>query len=395
MEEPPGPTTAPPTPAGGFLMGSSPPNAPRSNTPVQSLGSSDSSRKKHSRQGANAANRREDLELRGTPRSKRFQNLFQNQPQEPTIKEVVLKLHALAETTLIMPPKGGEVMNSVSLESVADIKTLIAKLVDLTNLNHTKRVTRPNPFLFESNQSTSINAKLDALTALMQQSQQSNTHTHSPARTGTAGPAQSTYALMASKHTPKAPDTTSTPTVGRTKPPTTKKQAVRRTINMITLSQTTKGGMAMSNHTTTAVTTHINLLLAVKKITISHESTDPIRVIAMHQYPSNELGIYTGTAAEAEVLRAKAQEWLPVFSKELTVKPDFFPIVVHRISTSFNPQNPDHLSDLAAANYPMLQDVASMKWLNQKAVEGGKAFSSILITLKDRAIAKSAVKNSI
>lgn len=164
---------------------------------------------------------------------------------------------------------------------------------------------------------------------------------------------------------------------------------------MITLSQTTKGGMVMSNHTTTAVATHINSLLAVKKITISGDSTEPIRVLAVHRYPSNDLGIYTGTAAEAEILKAHAQEWLPVFSKDLTIRPDFFPIVVHGISKSFNPQNPDHLSDLAAANYPLLQDIASVKWLNQKAVEEGKAFSSILLTLKDKALAEAAVKGSI
>lgn len=164
---------------------------------------------------------------------------------------------------------------------------------------------------------------------------------------------------------------------------------------MITLSQTIKGGMAMTNHTISAIATHINSLLAVKKVTSSRESTEPIRVRAVHRYPSNNLGIYTGTAAEAEVLKARAQEWLPVFSKDLTIKPDFFPIVVHGISTSFNPQNPDHLSELAAANYPMLQDVVSVKWLNQKAVGEGKAFSSILITLKDKAIAETAVKNSI
>lgn len=151
----------------------------------------------------------------------------------------------------------------------------------------------------------------------------------------------------------------------------------------------------MSNHTTTAVATHINSLLAVKKITVSRDSTEPIRVRAVHRYPSNDLGLYTGTAAEAETLKARAQEWVPFFSKDLNLKPDFFPIVVHVISTSFNPQNPDHLSDLAAANYPLLQDVASVKWLNQKAVEEGKAFSSILITLKDKSTAETAVKNSI
>lgn len=101
------------------------------------------------------------------------------------------------------------------------------------------------------------------------------------------------------------------------------------------------------------------------------------------------------TAAEAEALKAKAQDWLPVFSKEMAIKPDFFPIVVHGISTSFNPANPEHLEGLAAANHPILQEVALVKWLNQQAIEEGKAFSSILITLKDKEAADKAVKESI
>lgn len=223
MEEPPGPMTGPLTPAGGFSRGPTESDAPRSSTPVQNLGAFDSARKKRSRHGANTPSGREDLELRGTPRSKRFQNLFLNQQQEPTIKEVALKLHALAETTLILPPKGGEVMNAVSSESVADIKTLIAKLVDLTNLTPPERVTRPNPFTFETNNSTSISAKLDALTALIQQSTQRNTPPHQPARSEAVGPAPRSYALTASKHAPKTPANAPKPTAPRAKPSTTKK----------------------------------------------------------------------------------------------------------------------------------------------------------------------------
>lgn len=190
-------------------MGPAAPAAPRSNTPVQNLGAFDSGRKKRSRQGASTAGGWEELELRGTPRSKRFQNLFQNQTQEPTIiKEVALRLHALAETTLILPPKGGEVMNAVSSELVADIKTLIAKLVDLTYLNQPDRVTRPNPFTFETNNSTTINAKLDALTALIQRSTQSREQALSQTTTEPAGPAPKTYALAASKHAPRTTTTT-------------------------------------------------------------------------------------------------------------------------------------------------------------------------------------------
>lgn len=264
----------PPTPT-GFAMGLIP---PRSATLVQSLGTFDSARKKRSRQGSNAPVGRDDLVLRGTPRTKRYLNLFQNTASEPTIKDVALKLHALAETTLILPPKGGEVMNAVSSELVADIKTLIAKLVDLKNIAQPEGETRPNPFGFELPSSTSVMAKLDALTELVKQTQQPRGETRPKGNTAEARPTPKSYALMASKHAVQAnPPAKKTTTTRPSQSAGHKKQAPPNS-NMITLAQTTKGGMAMSNHTVAAVTTHINSLLAARKIKLNNESKNPIRI---------------------------------------------------------------------------------------------------------------------
>lgn len=151
-------------------------------------------------------------------------------------------------------------MNTISSESVADIKTLIAKLVDLTNISQPEPPSRPNPFEFEIN-SNSINTKIDALTAMVKQVCKQQPPAQTPTNFAQIRSTKNLYALMASKHAPETPAAEPSGTNQRPRQPSSKKRPSVQKSNMITLVQATKGGMAMTNHTVTAIITHLNSLL--------------------------------------------------------------------------------------------------------------------------------------
>lgn len=115
-----------------------------------------------------------------------------------------------------------------------------------------------------------------------------------------------------------------------------------------------------------------------------------------HRHPSNNLVIYTTTANQADRLREQGELWLSKFSANLTIKKPVCPVVVHRIPTSFNPTNPDHIRMLEAMNPDTFKTPPIfVKWISQQAVQRGASHSSIRIGFASAEQAKEAVETKV
>ncbi|KAG0141835.1 hypothetical protein CROQUDRAFT_98257 [Cronartium quercuum f. sp. fusiforme G11] len=79
----------------------------------------------------------EDIIL-GTPRSKRITNLFPDYQGNPSMSDAVAKLHHLLEIALPLPKEGGGTVK-VASETAADIRVLMARIVEMEQHRATAR----------------------------------------------------------------------------------------------------------------------------------------------------------------------------------------------------------------------------------------------------------------
>lgn len=134
------------------------------------------------------------------------------------------------------------------------------------------------------------------------------------------------------------------------------------------------------------------------ELLIKEKPTDakPISIRSVHRHPSNNIVLYTTTAAQAEALRNQHETWIPIISEGLPLHNPVHTVVVHGIPTSFNPSDPRHLEMLCAMNQDTLvPPPLFVKWISAHAVQRGASHSSIRIGFADAVRAATAVEQKI
>lgn len=251
-----------------------------------------------------------------------------------------------------------------------------------TALNAAQRPL-PASLYFQSNELTS---KIDALS---KQVAALTTEIQKPTQQGSKTPS---YALAASKHVPSATGSAPRPTQPAKKQP--HRQATIRPTTTATLSQTNTSQPVLTDQTTPRILGALNGHLASKKIKPHKNSKMYVEVKSIQRHTFNDLTLHLESPSHAEALRKSAEKWLPTFSANLTLTPETNAILIHGITTTFNPQNPERLEDLIASNGDRLASLKSIRWMNAKAVEEKKKnYSSIILFLADREAAQRCVRD--
>lgn len=152
--------------------------------------------------------------------------------------------------------------------------------------------------------------------------------------------------------------------------------------------------MASLNYPT--IIAAINSKLAEEDIKEDLSSSKAIQIRSVHRTPSNDLVIYTTTATQAEILREQHRKWVPFISSGLTLHNPVHTVVVHRIPTSFNPLDPQHLEMLKAMNPDTLEPAPLfVKWNSSNIVQLGATHSSIRIGFAEAEQENQAVDHKI
>lgn len=95
------------------------------------------------------------------------------------------------------------------------------------------------------------------------------------------------------------------------------------------------------------------------------------------------------------ILGLKSDEWVNDINKGLSLKRKAYPIIVHGLPTTFDPQSKTHLHDFMEENHGVLDTATRMIWANKHSIESGKPFSSLIIHLTDPTAANNAIRNRI
>lgn len=100
-----------------------------------------------------------------------------------------------------------------------------------------------------------------------------------------------------------------------------------------------------------------------------------------------------------ESLRAisalKTDAWVVTVNRGLSLKRKVYPIIVHGIPTTFNPESRAHLHDFIEENHGVLDSTTKVVWANRHSIETGKPFSSLIIHLFDPVAVNMAITNRV
>lgn len=268
--------------------------------------------------------------LLGTPRSARFKNIFKDSTPNPTLIEVTRKLHEVIENTIILPKKGGDKISSLGSESAADIKILVATVLDLVegssniplltrqltsnneDYHHVKR-TLAGTNAFGCKMPDIVESRLDNIDKNLADIKAAFTLPRKkfnfaiPAKNQRSTPS---YALAAPKHAPnnvsQRPGSAFHPVPSKKQPPPPPSQA--RSQNAVKLAQTVEGGTELASMTYPVLITTVNNLLASLNIKENASDTKSIQVRSVHRHPSNNLVLYTTTPGQADTLLQRSEK---------------------------------------------------------------------------------------
>lgn len=358
----------------------------------------------------------------GTPRSTRFKNLFEDSTPTPSLLTVVKKLYELIDESIRLPRKGAEKITSLGSETAADIKTLAASALDLAE--GLVDIPQPRRNLFGNDDEDRcveralagtnafgcqvpdvLEKKLDKITqslATLQHAMQidhqrpKDFNFNKPPQTNTTP----SYALAASKHAPqtaaRAAPTTFRPVIHKKQATTAPAPALTRSQNSITIVQAQPGGLELANLSYPALITKFNAQLALSNIKENATDSKSIQIRSIHRHPSNDLVLYTTSPKQADALRATHQRWLPQTTQHMTLRNPIYPVVVHGIPASFDPNCPDHMEMLIAMNQDTLSPPPQfVKWVSPQAIKRGVSHSSIRLGFSSLEQAKKAVEERI
>lgn len=140
----------------------------------------------------------------------------------------------------------------------------------------------------------------------------------------------------------------------------------------------------------------LNLVFRAYNIRMRPEDEAAIEIKSVHRHPSNNVDLFSKSAAHALKVRESPRTWVQGVSKSLTMKEARHEVIVNGISTTFDPNIHDHVEELQVCNGELLKDMLFVRWLNPKASEDPtKRHSSIIIGLRTNKQAQKCVKEKI
>lgn len=96
-----------------------------------------------------------------------------------------------------------------------------------------------------------------------------------------------------------------------------------------------------------------------------------------------------------EVSALKTDAWIVSVNRDLCLKRRIYPIIVHGIPTTFNPESRVQLHNFIEENQGVLDSTTKVVWANKHSIATGKPFSSLIIHLFDPMAANQAITNRI
>ncbi|KAJ7851409.1 hypothetical protein B0H14DRAFT_3661284 [Mycena olivaceomarginata] len=146
----------------------------------------------------------------------------------------------------------------------------------------------------------------------------------------------------------------------------------------ITLTPKDRRTKAFANETHHAIQKQLNVFVTESPRLNEYVEMPLVRAVA--KYRNGDIRLTFHSAWAASLLTSEADHWLPVFSSLLQLRAPTFPVVMHRVSTSFelgtglpngddNSERDNNIVELVDANKMRSWDVARVQWISRRPVD--------------------------
>jgi hypothetical protein len=133
---------------------------------------------------------------------------------------------------------------------------------------------------------------------------------------------------------------------------------------------------------------------------LQHFQSRSYPIQSVHRHPKSKDLVVTFKRKEDAVYLSKSNQWVSGIHSGLMMKIPVFGVVVHRMPTSFNPDDADHRKSFVDQNMDILsleQDVP-IEWLGRQDAESvakrnSKTFSSLIVKFRSRQAANKAIND--
>ncbi|KAK0541780.1 hypothetical protein OC846_006945, partial [Tilletia horrida] len=131
----------------------------------------------------------------------------------------------------------------------------------------------------------------------------------------------------------------------------------------------------------------------------SDPPADPTKLIrAIRPLPSGDMIVISASAANAALLKSRVNDWLPQATSALTTHVPTWGVVIHRVPTSFTPDQAASKAALRIGNEDLLPEAFSASWLRSSGAPSSqpiKKHGSLLISLSSAAQANLLIQNGV
>lgn len=95
------------------------------------------------------------------------------------------------------------------------------------------------------------------------------------------------------------------------------------------------------------------------------------------------------------IMALKTDSWVIAVHPALNLKRRVYPIIIHGIPTTFDPNSRAHTHDFIEENHGVLDTMTKIVWANKFSIELNKPFSSLIVHLTDPTTANQAITNRV